>query len=149
MITDTVITTQNLSKNYGKFRAVSNLTLRVPQGSISGILGQNGAGKSTTIKMLLGMVHPSSGTGEVLGIPIDDDRVAHVPEDKRLYDYMTVAQMIGFTRQFFPNWRTDLEQRLLEEFQLPQPEDGQTLEGHAHTDRSPAWHLPWLRGVSP
>ena len=127
MITDTVITTQLLTKEYGGFRVVSNLNLRVPRGSISGFLGQNGAGKSTTIKMLLGMVHPTSGQGEVLGYPIDDAaasveirrRVAYVPEDKRLYDYMSVSQIISFTRRFFPTWRGDLEKKLLEEFRLP------------------------------
>jgi ABC-2 type transport system ATP-binding protein len=127
MIADTVLTTQDLTKTYGNFRAVSKLNLRVPRGSISGLLGQNGAGKSTTIRMLLGMVHPTSGYGEVLGYPIADRaasveirrRVAYVPEDKRLYDYMSIAQIIRFTRRFFPGWRHDLEKKLLNEFRLP------------------------------
>src|SRR5882762_5560884 len=94
-----VITTKGLTKRYGDFCAVDKLDLNIPRGTICGFLGQNGAGKSTTIKMLLGMVKPSSGTGEILGLDIGDEnqsveirkRVAYVAEDKRLYDYMTVG----------------------------------------------------------
>ncbi|HEU0065315.1 MAG TPA: ABC transporter ATP-binding protein [Flavisolibacter sp.] len=122
-----VITTSALTKNYGEFNAVNNLNLQVPEGSVCGFLGQNGAGKSTTIKMLLGMTRPSSGEGSILGHDILDEnesvvirkKVAYVAEDKRLYDYMTVAQIIKFTRPFFENWQTDLEQHLLKEFRLP------------------------------
>ncbi|MBC7791816.1 MAG: ABC transporter ATP-binding protein, partial [Anaerolineae bacterium] len=103
------------------------LSLYVETGSITGFLGQNGAGKSSTIKMLLGMMRPTSGGGRVLGHDITDQtaslamrrRVAYVAEDKRLYDYMTVGQLISFTKAFYPTWRTDVEQRLLGEFRLP------------------------------
>ena len=56
------IETDALTKYYGSFEAVRGLTMRVPTGSITGFLGQNGAGKSTTIKMLLGMMRPTRGT---------------------------------------------------------------------------------------
>ncbi len=126
-MSDAVITTTGLTKNYGSFCAVDNLNLHVPQGSICGFLGQNGAGKSTTIKMLLGMARPSSGTGSILGHDILNEnesvairrRVAYVAEDKRLYDYMTVGQIIKFTQSFFADWQTDLQQHLLNEFRLP------------------------------
>ena len=123
----TIIETHQLTKHYGKFEAVRGLDLNVSAGSITGFLGQNGAGKSTTLKMLLGMMRPTSGEGRVFGLKIDDPqqsllirrRVAFVSEDKRLYDYMTVEQIISFTRPFFPAWRADLERRLLKEFALP------------------------------
>lgn len=122
-----VISTSGLTKMHGSFTAVNNLDLAVPAGSICGFLGQNGAGKSTTIKMLLGMVQPTSGNGEVLGLNIKNEkdsleirkRVAYVAEDKRLYDYMTVGQIIRFTRSFFENWNEEMEIRLLKEFNLP------------------------------
>jgi ABC-2 type transport system ATP-binding protein len=122
-----VIETQELKKNYGRFEAVRGLTLRVRSGSVCAFLGQNGAGKSSTLRMLMGMAHPSSGTGRIFGLKIDDEkdsllireRAAFVAEDKRLYDYMTVGQIIRFTRSFFPKWRDDLERRLLEQFELP------------------------------
>jgi len=123
-----VIETDRLTKHYGAFQAVRELSIRVPAGSITGFLGQNGAGKSSTLRMLLGMMRPTSGGGRVLGFDIADARqsvemrrrVAYVSEDKRLYDYMTVGQIIRFTRAFFPGWRSDLERRLLDEFRLPE-----------------------------
>jgi len=121
------IETEGLTKYYGDFEAVRGLTMRVPKGTITGFLGQNGAGKSSTIKMLLGMSRPTRGVGHVLDFDIADEkqsiemrkRVAYVGEDKRLYDYMTVGQMIQFTKAFYPGWRDDIEKRLLDEFRLP------------------------------
>ena len=121
------IETEALTKYYGNFEAVRGLTMRVPKGSITGFLGQNGAGKSSTIRMLLGMSRPTRGNGRVLDLDIADEkqsiemrkRVAYVGEDKRLYDYMTVGQMIEFTKAFYPGWRGDIEKKLLEEFRLP------------------------------
>jgi ABC-2 type transport system ATP-binding protein len=119
------IETEGLTKYYGDFEAVRGLTMRVPKGTITGFLGQNGAGKSSTIKMLLGMSRPTRGGGRVLDIADEKQsiemrkRVAYVGEDKHLYDYMTVGQMLEFTRAFYPNWRHDVEKRLLEEFRLP------------------------------
>ena len=122
-----VIETCELAKHYGGFGAVRGMNLSVPAGTISGFLGPNGAGKSTTIRMLLGMVRPSGGSGTVLGHRIDDPRasleirrrVGFAGEDKRLYDYMTVEQIIRFTRSFFAGWRVELERRLLADFRLP------------------------------
>jgi ABC-2 type transport system ATP-binding protein len=121
------IETEGLTKYYGEFEAVRGLTMRVPKGTITGFLGQNGAGKSSTIKMLLGMIKPTRGVGHVLDFDIAEEkqsiemrkRVAYVGEDKRLYDYMTVGQMIQFTKAFYPGWRDDVEKRLLEDFRLP------------------------------
>jgi len=122
-----VIETIELKKNYGKHEAVRGLNLSVHAGSVCAFLGQNGAGKSSTIKMLVGMIHPTSGSGSILGHRIDKEResllirqkVAFVAEDKRLYDYMSVGQIIHFTRSFFPGWNHTLEGRLLEQFELP------------------------------
>jgi len=121
------IETQDLTKRFGRYEAVRALNLRVPTHQITGFLGNNGAGKSTTIKMLLGMTHPSSGSGTVLGKRIDDAResremrrrVAYVAEDKQLYAYLTVEEMVRFTRSFYDDWRTDTERRLLRQYQLP------------------------------
>jgi ABC-2 type transport system ATP-binding protein len=121
------IDTDRLSKRYGTFDAVRAVDLKVARRGITGFLGRNGAGKSTTIKMLLGMIRPTSGTGRVIGRRIDDRaehlemrrRIAYVAEDKQTYAYMTVAQMIRFTRSFYADWRPDLERRLLDEYGLP------------------------------
>ena len=122
-----VIQTQGLTKRFRKFEAVRGLNLNVEGGQITGFLGRNGAGKTTTVKMLLGMTHPTSGTGSVLGKEITDPkqnremrrRVAYVGEDKQLYAYMTVQQLIRFTRSFYDDWRPEAEQGLLKQYQLP------------------------------
>lgn len=123
----TVIETIELKKNYGDHEAVRSLNLSVQAGSVCAFLGQNGAGKSSTIKMLLGMIHPTSGKGTIFGHRIDKEResllirerVAFVAEDKRLYDYMSVSQIIRFTRSFFPRWNQTIETDLLKRFELP------------------------------
>jgi ABC-2 type transport system ATP-binding protein len=122
-----VIETHELTKRFGNFDAVRALSLRVKSQRITAFLGRNGAGKSTTIKMLLGMTHPTAGTGSVLGRSITDARagtemrrdVAYVGEDKQLYGYMTVEQMIRFTKSFYRDWQPEVEQRLLKQYQLP------------------------------
>jgi len=124
---ESVIETQDLRKTFGKQSAVDGLNLRVPSGSIYGFLGKNGAGKTTTIELLLNIVKPSGGHASVFGIPVTDiarstqirQRIGFVSEDKGLYPYMTVEQIIRFTRPFFPGWRDDLERQYLELFNLP------------------------------
>lgn len=124
---ETVIETQDLTKRYGDVEAVRGLSFQVRGGCITGFLGRNGAGKSSTIKMLLGMIGPTAGTGTVFGHRIDNPkqsllirrRVAYVGEDKGLYAYLTVGQLIRFTRSFYSDWRPETEQRLLKAYQLP------------------------------
>jgi ABC-2 type transport system ATP-binding protein len=122
-----VIQTMGLSKAYGKNEVVKQLNLSIEPQSITAFLGLNGAGKTTTIKMLLGMIRPSGGDATILGQRISDEaasirmrqRIAYVSENKRLYDYMTVDQMIRFTRAFYPDWRADVEQKLVRQYALP------------------------------
>ncbi len=115
------IETVDLRKRFDATDALRGLNLRVPQGSIFGFLGRNGAGKTTTIKLLLGMARPTAGQARVLGLPADEaassvtirTRTGFVDENKALYDYMTVEEIIRFTAAFYPGWRHDLEKRYL------------------------------------
>jgi len=126
-MSDFIIETDQLCKSYKGKPALRGLDLRVPAGSIFGFLGRNGAGKTTTIKTLIGLLRSDSGGARVFGIPVADAdrsveirrRIGFVTEDKELYPYMTVEQLIRFTRGFFPKWRVDLERRYLEMFELP------------------------------
>ena len=120
-----VIETAGLWKRYDDVEALRGLDLQVPSGSIFGFLGKNGAGKTTTIKVLLGMARPTRGEARVFGrAPSGSDgvdvrrRTAFVSDEKDLYDYMSVAEMIAFTRSFYPRWRADLEQQYLRKFDL-------------------------------
>ena len=124
---DYIIETNQLTKSFKGQPALRGLDLRVPAGSIFGFLGRNGAGKTTTIKTLMGLLRSDSGSASVFGTVVEDEnrsvdirrRVGFVTEDKELYPYMTVEQIIRFTRPFFPKWRGDLEQRYLRMFKLP------------------------------
>jgi len=126
-MTDFVIETNQLCKSFASRPALRGLDLHVPVGSIYGFLGRNGAGKTTTIKTLMGLLRSNSGTAQVFGKPVVDAdrsveirrRIGFVTEDKELYPYMTVEQLIRFTRPFFPKWRDDLERRYLQLFELP------------------------------
>jgi ABC-2 type transport system ATP-binding protein len=126
-MTDFVIETSQLCKSYKDKQALRGLDLRVPAGSIFGFLGRNGAGKTTTIKTLMGLLRADSGSALVFGSPVADAdhsveirrRIGFVTEDKELYPYMTVEEIIRFTRPLFPKWRHDLERRYLEIFELP------------------------------
>jgi ABC-2 type transport system ATP-binding protein len=124
---ENVIVTQALSKSYRSAEAVRGLNLSVRRNRITAFLGRNGAGKSTTIKMLLGMVRPSAGSGTVLGKQITEagenrelrKRVAYVAEDKPLYGYMTVEQTVRFVGSFYSDWRADIAKKLLQDYELP------------------------------
>jgi ABC-2 type transport system ATP-binding protein len=126
-MTDFVIETSQLKKSFKSQPALRGLDLGVPKGSIFGFLGRNGAGKTTTLKILMGMLRSDSGGARVFGVPAGDAdrsieirrRIGFVTEDKSLYPYMTVEQIISFTRPFFPKWRDDLERRYLKLFELP------------------------------
>ncbi|HEX7140259.1 MAG TPA: ATP-binding cassette domain-containing protein, partial [Vicinamibacterales bacterium] len=122
-----VIEAIDLRKHYDGVEALRGLSFGVPAGSICGFLGRNGAGKTTAIKVLLGMARPTSGQARVFGLSASDDeagvdirrRTGFVSDEKELYDSMTAAEMIRFTAGFFPRWRQDLEQRYIRRFELP------------------------------
>jgi ABC-2 type transport system ATP-binding protein len=129
------ISTQSLTKCYGETTAVRDLSLVVPRNRITAFLGRNGAGKSTTIKMVLGMIRPSAGFGAVLGKQITDANenrelrrhIAYVAEDKPLYGYMTVGQTIRFAGSFYADWCPDLEKQLVRDYELPLKRKVKTL----------------------
>src|SRR5579863_317785 len=127
MTNEPAILTHELAKSYGSAQAVRRLNLSIGRNRITAFLGRNGAGKSTTIKMLLGLIRPSAGSGTVFGKQITNaeesrdlrHRVAYVAEDKPLYGYMTVEQTIRFASSFYPEWCADVEKELVHDYELP------------------------------
>lgn len=94
-----VINIEQLTVTFGAFRALDGLTMEVAQGSIHGFLGPNGSGKSTTIRTLLGLLHPSAGKVRVLGedpraYPAVLQRVGYVPGDVSLWPNLTGAETL-------------------------------------------------------
>ncbi|MCC8143120.1 MAG: ABC transporter ATP-binding protein [Tannerellaceae bacterium] len=98
-----VIVLSGLTKQYGTFTAVNNLTLTIRKGEIFGLLGPNGAGKSTTILMMLGLTDPTAGSVTVCGIdatrsPIKvKKKVGYLPEDVGFYDDLTGLENLVYT----------------------------------------------------
>ena len=89
-----VISTQNLTKYYGKSLGIKNLNLEVKQGEIFGFIGPNGAGKSTTIRTLLGLLRPTSGSATIFDLDTQKDgarirdRIGYLPSEVFYYDKM-------------------------------------------------------------
>jgi ABC-2 type transport system ATP-binding protein len=120
------IVTERLTKYFGSRCVVNCLNLCVPGGTVYGFLGRNGAGKSTTIKMLLGMAQPNYGRIELLGHELSvlppevRGRIAYLAEGHPLYGWMTVAEAARFFRSFHPGrWNQRLLDQILEHFELP------------------------------
>ncbi len=96
-----------LTKRFGEKTAVDALSLSIPQGSFLGLLGRNGAGKSTTLKMATGLLQPTSGTVRVLGLDMAQDPIAikrqigTMPEDMALLDMLTGPQYLRFVGRMY------------------------------------------------
>jgi ABC-2 type transport system ATP-binding protein len=121
---DYAIVTRRLTKYYGRRAVVRDLELRVPRGCVYGLLGRNGAGKSTALKMMMGMVQPDYGHVELLGhdltelTPETRSRIAYLAEGHPMYNGMTIAQAIELTRPFYQRWNPRLVDQVLDHFSL-------------------------------
>jgi ABC-2 type transport system ATP-binding protein len=94
-----VLELDNVTKRFGDFTAVDGVSLSIPRGSIYGFLGQNGAGKTTAIRMIFDIIKPTSGRISILGAPSALDvrrRIGYLPEEKGLYKAMTAAATIAY-----------------------------------------------------
>jgi ABC-2 type transport system ATP-binding protein len=124
------IQTRSLVKTYTvgaeEVHALDGLSLNVPEGSIYGLLGRNSAGKTTTIRMAMGLARPSSGTIEVFGLnPARDpervtvlEQVGYVPEDKEVAG--TPRALLTLNRAFYPGtWSDDLARKVVDRLELP------------------------------
>lgn len=123
-MSDLVIETHSLQKQYGRTHAVDGLEMHVPRGSVYGFLGRNGAGKTTTIRLLAGLVQPTGGHARVLGLDPRPDRIAILERasfviDKMLLPSMTGNELVRFNRGFFPRWSDALVRKYTEALEIP------------------------------
>ena len=108
----------------GKNFAIEELDLHVPTGSIYGFLGPNGSGKTTTIRLILGLLRPLSGRITVLGLPMPEQharvlgRVGYVPEQPHLDATLTVRELIDFQAAFYPRWDRARAEELIQRSEL-------------------------------
>ncbi len=126
------VQTENLGKRFGKFEAVKNLNLTVQEGEIFGFLGANGAGKTTAIRMLCGLLLPSSGKGRVAGFDIHKQseeikqHIGYMSQKFSLYDDLTPAENIEFYGGVYGLNRQALQRKrtaLLDELGLTEQAD--------------------------
>jgi len=99
---DCAISVQNVTKRYGSFTAVSDLTFEVRPGEIFAMLGPNGAGKTTTLRMILDILKPDTGSITVFGGPLTDaakDRIGYLPEERGLYRDVPVLDVLTYLAQ--------------------------------------------------
>lgn len=100
-----MIEASGLTKIYGQFAAIQNVTFAIPKGQVCAFLGPNGAGKSTTMKILTGFLSPTSGTARIAGLSMESDRMGalsrlgYLPENGPLYPEMTPLSLLRFFGQ--------------------------------------------------
>jgi ABC-2 type transport system ATP-binding protein len=136
-MTDLAVQFAGVSKKYPHF-TLQDVDLELPTGTIMGFVGANGAGKSTTIRILMGLIHQDCGTVKVLNhtMPVQQAAakrdIGFVSEDMRLYGSLTLAWHMNFVRSIYPQWDQLYAEDLLKRFDL-KPE--QKIKGLSHGQR--------------
>jgi ABC-2 type transport system ATP-binding protein len=133
----------NVVKRFGDLTAVDQVSLTVPKGEFLAVLGPNAAGKTTTIKMIVGLIKPTMGQIRVAGFDVQEQplearkRLAYVPDFPFLYDKLTPWEFIRFTGQLFQMEESRIEsegKRLIARFNL-EPYLAKPIEGLSHGTR--------------
>jgi ABC-2 type transport system ATP-binding protein len=122
---DVVLETKGLTKYYGNILAVNHMDLKIPRGCICGFVGRNAAGKTTAIKLMLGLLNPTAGSSKLLGCdsaaltPAIRQRIGYVTEGHRLFRWMSIVDLEKFQRAFFPKqWDDKFFGEMIEYFGL-------------------------------
>jgi ABC-2 type transport system ATP-binding protein len=123
-MTDGVIEMKGLTRWFGTRCVCRDVSLSVPRGSVFALVGRNGAGKSTSIRMLLGLLQPSRGRSMLLGHDSQDlppevrARVGYLAENHPVYPRMTVGEHARFQARYYPRWKAGLFDETCETFQI-------------------------------
>jgi ABC-2 type transport system ATP-binding protein len=119
------IRTDALTKKYRRVAALDHVNLEVQEGAVYALVGQNGAGKTTAIKILMNLIPASQGTAQVLGTDSRKIRgkfyaqIGYVSENQEIPEWMKVGNLLDYLRDFYPTWDLALEQSLVKQFDLP------------------------------
>lgn len=134
MTTDITVQLDQVSKSFGDFTAVKELSLTVRAGRVFGLLGPNGAGKTTTIRMIVNIAAPDTGTIQLFGSKIDaaiQDRIGYLPEERGLYRRMKIADQLRFFAQL-KNLRGEVIEKRIDEWlarvKLPEWKNKRSME---------------------
>ena len=119
-----MIELKNVTKSFGKFKALDDLTMTIPKGSVYGLVGPNGAGKSTAIRLMTGIYRPDSGSVTMEGMPIYENpvnkvRMGYIPDDIFYFPSASMEEMRSFYKGIYPQFDDALYEKLFEVFQLP------------------------------
>ena len=120
-----MIELRNLTKTFGNFKALDELTLTVPKGAVYGLVGPNGAGKSTAIRHMTGVYRPDSGSVTIGGQQVYENpavkqTIGYIPDEIFYYPTATLEDMRKFYRGLYPKFDDKLFDRLKEVFSLPE-----------------------------
>lgn len=121
-----VVTVSHLSRSFGKRKALDDVTLSVPRGCVFGLVGENGAGKSTFIRHLIGLWRAEMGSVRVFGLdPVAEPttvlaRIGYLSEEPDLPGWMRVDELMRYTQAFYPRWDVAYAEQLREQFALKQ-----------------------------
>jgi ABC-type Mn2+/Zn2+ transport system ATPase subunit/DNA-binding transcriptional regulator YhcF (GntR family) len=129
----TAIRTEGLTKMYHRHAALDCVNLEVQEGAIYALVGQNGAGKTTAIKILMNLITATRGSSELLGTDSRKIRgkfygqVGYVSENQEVPEWMKVGAFLEYLQEFYPTWDTALERSLVKQFELPVDEKIKSL----------------------
>jgi len=120
-----MIRADNLWKKFGRHDALRGLSFSVPEGSAYALIGANGAGKTTAIRILMNILEAEGGSAEVLGVdsrrisPRELAQIGYVSENQDIPKALTVAEYLDYLRPFYPRWDKSLEATVMRELRLP------------------------------
>jgi ABC-2 type transport system ATP-binding protein len=123
----------NVSKKFGKIRALDKINLEISRGRIIGLLGANGAGKSTLLRVIVGLYLPDEGECVTFGknaaklTPKELAKIGYVHQESELLGWMTVRQLIRYVSAYYENWNHELEERYIHDFDISLKERVGTL----------------------
>ena len=135
---------KNVTKTFGSFKALDDLTMTVPKGAVYGLVGPNGAGKSTAIRHITGIYRPDSGSITLEGLPVYEnpqikETIGYIPDDVFFFPAATMEEMRKFYNGIYPRFDDALFERLYDAFDLPRK--GQIRRFSKGMQKQAAFHL--------